>query len=140
MHLEACSTTGRLGPNNIGFKLAIMTEIRARRILIGMMAACVLTGLYYTFIQQEIFSSLICISSFFIFRFLLDNPKMMVASSYKEFGKLVDDATGKANLAGSPWYFLIVIISAALHHCFLAKNYTATKILPVLIRCNPNRR
>ena len=87
-----------------------MTEIWARRILLGMMAVCVFGALSYTFVEQDIFMTLVAISSFFTFKFLLHNPKMMMASSYEEFGKLADNAKGKSNLTGTPLYFLTVFI------------------------------
>ena len=87
-----------------------MTEIWARRVLIGMMIVSVLLTLSNTFVEQDIFMTLVSISSFFTFRFLLRNPKMMMASSYEEFGKLADTAKGKSSLAGSPLYFLTVFI------------------------------
>ena len=88
-----------------------MTEKRAKHISIFMMAVCVFLTLNYTFFTQNILLTLVSISGFFTFQFALENPKLLMSSSWKEFGERADLATGKEKLIGTPWYFAMVLFS-----------------------------
>lgn len=85
-----------------------MTIAWGTRILKSMMAVCAFLAVYNTFVDQDMFSALLVISSFFTFRFLLQNPKMMMSKSYKEFGEHADNANNLASFYGSPAYFASV--------------------------------
>lgn len=85
-----------------------MTEVWGTRILKFMMAVCAYMAINYTFFDQVLINALVSISSFFTFRFLLQNPKMMMSKSYKEFGEHADNANNLASFYGSPAYFASV--------------------------------
>jgi hypothetical protein len=88
-----------------------MTEKRAKIISIGFMCVSVFLGLHYTFVKQDIVLALVCISGYFTFQFGLENPKLLMSKSWKEFGEQADVATGKEKLAGTPLYFAAVFFS-----------------------------
>ncbi|NKB34378.1 MAG: hypothetical protein GKR91_14905 [Pseudomonadales bacterium] len=88
-----------------------MTETRAKIISIGLMSVSILIAFIATFIEQNILNASISISGIFVFRYCLENPKVMMATSYKEFGELFDVSTGKVNLTGSPMFFLTMFLS-----------------------------
>lgn len=76
-----------------------------------MMAVCAFLALNYTFFTQDIFFTLISISGFFTFQFAMQNPKLLMSTSWKEFGERADEATGKEKLIGTPAYFAVVFLS-----------------------------
>lgn len=88
-----------------------MTEKRAKRISLVFMGVSVFMGLNYTFVEQDMIFALMSISGFFVFQFGLENPKLLMSKSWKEFGEEVDVATGKEKLAGTPLYFAAVFFS-----------------------------
>jgi hypothetical protein len=75
------------------------------------MGTSVLMGLNYTFLEQDIVFALMSISGFYTFRFGLENPKLLMSKSWKEFGERAGVATGKEKLAGTPWYCAAVFFS-----------------------------
>jgi len=72
------------------------------------MGACVYLAIYHTFFDQNILYSLMMISGYYTFQFGLENPKLLMSKSWKEFGERADVATGKEKLIGTPWYFAAV--------------------------------
>lgn len=88
-----------------------MTESRAKKIIIGMMLVSGFLAFHYVFIDQDIILALFSISSIFTFSFGLENPKLLVSSSWKEFGERVDVATGKEKITGTPWYYATVFLA-----------------------------
>jgi hypothetical protein len=90
-----------------------MNKERARWAIIILMAICIICALVATFVEQDLLFSLISISGYFTFKFAFDNPKMLLASSWREFGEVVDQSENKAQLIGSKWYFISVLLSAA---------------------------
>jgi hypothetical protein len=89
-----------------------MNEKQARWTISVMMQICVVCALVATFLEQDLLFSLISISGYFTFRFARDNPKLLLATSWQEFGDCVDQTDGKSQLLGSRWYFICVIASA----------------------------
>jgi hypothetical protein len=89
-----------------------MNKERARWAIITLMAICIVCALVATFVEQDLLFSLISISGYFTFKFALDNPQMLLASSWREFGEIVDQSENKAQLIGSKWYFISVLLSA----------------------------
>ena len=88
-----------------------MTEKRAKYVSIFMMGVCVFLTVNYTFFAQNIFLTIVCISGFFTFQFAMENPKLLMSTSWKEFGERADEATGKQKLIGTPAYFAAVFFS-----------------------------
>lgn len=88
-----------------------MTIAWARRAIVVMMGVSAICALVATFVDHNLVLALISISGFFTFRFAWDNPRLLVASNWKEFGERVDQSTNKASLLGSRWYFLTVLVS-----------------------------
>ena len=87
-----------------------MNETWAKRSLLIMMGLCVILGLKETLFDQNMFAALFYISGYFVFNFARKNPRILMASSYKEFGEVVDSAEGISEITGSPAYFASVII------------------------------
>ncbi|MFT4862719.1 MAG: hypothetical protein ACI95C_001942 [Pseudohongiellaceae bacterium] len=87
-----------------------MNETWAKRSLMTMMFLCVILGLIDTFVDQDMITALVFISSFFVFKFAWKTPKLLMATSYKEFGEVVDTVEGISEITGSPAYFISVII------------------------------
>lgn len=75
------------------------------------MGSSVFLACHYTFVKQDIVLALVCISGFFTFQFGLENPKLLMSKSWKEFGEHADNATGKNKLTGTPLYFAAVFVS-----------------------------
>lgn len=88
-----------------------VTEKRAKIIAIVFMGVCVYLAIYHTFFDQSILYSLMMISGYYTFQFGLENPKLLMSKSWKEFGERADVATGKEKLIGTPWYFAAVFFS-----------------------------
>lgn len=88
-----------------------MTEKRAKYVSIFMMAASAFLALNYTFFEQDIILTLVSISGFFTFQFAMENPKLLMSASWKEFGEHADLAKGKNKLIGTPGYFAAVFLS-----------------------------
>jgi hypothetical protein len=88
-----------------------MTESLAKKISIGMMLLGGFLAFHYVFIEQDIMLALFSISAIFTFSFGLENPKLLLSSSWKEFGERVDVATGKEKITGSPWYYATVFFA-----------------------------
>ncbi len=87
-----------------------MNETWAKRSILTMMSLCVIFGSIDTFIDQDMMTALISISSFFVFKFAWKNPKLLMVTSYKEFGEVVDTAEGISEITGTPAYYISVIV------------------------------
>lgn len=92
-------------------KYISMTEKRAKYVSMFMMAVCAFLALNYTFFEQDIILTLVSISGFFTFQFSAENPKLLMSTSWKEFGKRADVAKGKVKLIGTPAYFVAVFFA-----------------------------
>ena len=92
-------------------KAQTMTESLAKKISIGMILLGGFLAFHYVFIEQDIMHALFSISAIFTFSFGLENPKLLLSSSWKEFGERVDVATGKEKITGSPWYYATVFFA-----------------------------
>ena len=88
-----------------------MTNSRAKKVALFMMVICGLLAIQSTFVEQNIFQSLVAISSFFTMHFAYENPELLMSSSWKEFGERADVAKGKEKLTGTPWYFAAVFFA-----------------------------
>jgi len=88
-----------------------VTEKQARYVSIGFMANSAFFAVYHTLIDQDMVFALMSISGFYVFQFGLENPKLLMSSSWKEFGEHADVATGKNKLTGTPLYFAAVFFS-----------------------------
>jgi len=89
-----------------------MTESRAKKVAFSMMAISGFLSFNYIFIEQDLLLALFSISGIFTFSFARENPKVMLSSSWKEFGECIDVATGKDKITGNPTYYAVVLFSA----------------------------
>lgn len=92
-------------------KAQTMTESLAKKISIGMILLGGFLAFHYVFIEQDIMHALFSISAIFTFSFGLENPKLLLSSSWKEFGERLDVAIGKDKITGSPWYYATVFFA-----------------------------
>lgn len=67
-------------------------------------------AILYTFFDQNYLGALVGISSASAFYYLYRNPKMMMAKSWDEFGKLYDSSRDKKYLWGFPAYHAVMLL------------------------------
>ncbi|MBL6746518.1 MAG: hypothetical protein ISP88_11455 [Pseudomonadales bacterium] len=88
-----------------------MNEKKAKILACILLAMSIFGFVNSVLIDQSIFFALSSIAGIFTFLFALENPKLLLSSSWKEFGERVDVATGKEKITGTPWYYATVFFA-----------------------------
>ena len=88
-----------------------MTEKKAKFLACILLAMSIFSFVNSVFFDQSIVFALTSIAGIFTFLFAFENPKLLLSTSWKEFGERADVATGKDKITGTPWYYATVLFA-----------------------------